>query len=70
MKKFSEINLPTGAVPGQPKEVDMVRDVYIPCLSNCTKHQRLIFTFGASVLLDLSDGFEQLIHNGGPDTSR
>ena len=63
MKPFSELNIPNGSVPGQ--KIDFVKEVYIPCLSNCHKHKRLTFSFNASVFIDLSEGIEKLIKNNG-----
>ena len=64
IKQFSQIEIADGSSPGEG--VDTVEEIYTPrFLANCTKHQRLTFSFSSNVLLELVHGIEALIDNGG-----
>lgn len=63
IKPFSEVNIADGSSPGSG--VDTIEEIYTPALANCTKHQRLTFSFSSNVLLELSEGIEALVDNGG-----
>ena len=63
IKPFSEVNIADGSSPGEG--VDTIEEIYTPALANCTKHQRLTFSFSSNALLELADGIEALIDNGG-----
>ncbi len=63
IKPFSQIEIADGSSPGEG--VDTVEEIYTPALANCTKHQRLTFSFSSNVLLELVHGIEALIDNGG-----
>jgi len=63
IKPFSEVNIADGSSPGSG--VDTIEEIYTPALANCTSHQRLTFSFSSNVLLELAEGIEALIDNGG-----
>lgn len=63
IKPFSEVNIADGSSPGEG--VDTIEEIYTPALANCSKHQRLTFSFSSNVLLELVHGIEALIDNGG-----
>ena len=63
IKPFSEVNIADGSSPGSG--VDTIEEIYTPALANCTSHQRLTFSFSSNVLLELAEGIEVLIDNGG-----
>jgi superfamily II DNA or RNA helicase len=63
MKSLSEVQIADGYAPGEG--VDAVKDIYLPCLSNCNKHKRVTFSFNSSALATLSEGLEALIENDG-----
>ena len=63
IKPFSEVNIADGSSPGEG--VDTIEEIYTPALANCIKHQRLTYSFSSNALLELADGIEALIDNGG-----
>jgi superfamily II DNA or RNA helicase len=63
IKPFSEVSIADGSSPGEG--IDTIQEIYNPALSNCIKHQRLTFSFSSNALLELANGIEALIDNGG-----
>ena len=44
---------------------NIVQDFYIPLLSNAKKYDRAVGFFSSSILIELSRGLINLVHNGG-----